>query len=161
MPSDNCKEMARIITEEAVRNGISNPEQIQYMIATAEWETNHQCVPVREAYWLSEDWRKKHLRYYPYYGRGYTQITWKENYARFSKLLDLDLVRQPDLALRPEVAAKILVLGMRDGLFTGVSLNDVTSDDGSVDFHSARRIINGTDKADVIASMAQSTQIMV
>ena len=159
MPSDNCKEMARILTEEAVRNGISNPEQIKYMIATAEWETNHQCVPVREAYWLSEDWRKKHLRYYPYYGRGYAQITWKENYERFGKLLDLDLVRQPDLALRPEVAAKILVLGMRDGLFTGISLNDVTSADGSVDFRRARRIINGTDKADTIASIAENVNI--
>ena len=159
MLSDNCKEMARIITEEAVRAGINNPEQIKYMIATAKWETNHQCVPVKEAYWLSEDWRKKHLRYYPYYGRGYVQITWKENYAKFENILKIPLVLEPDLALRPEVASKILIIGMRDGTFTGVKLDDVTNDDGSVDFYRARRIINGIDRADTIASMAKEINI--
>ena len=154
-----CEQMAKYITDTAHEYGITNKKQIAYIIATAKWETNHKCVPVREAYWLSEEWRKKHLRYYPYYGRGYAQITWKENYERFGKLLNLDLVNEPDLALRPEVASKILVLGMRDGLFTGVSLDDVTNDDGSVDFVKARKIINRTDKAETITSMAKKIQI--
>ena len=153
MTSD-CEEMRRIIREEAIRQGITNEAQIAYIIATAEWETNHQCRPVKEAYWLSEDWRKKHLRYYPYYGRGYVQITWEANYKKFSKLLGVDLVSDPDKALEPEIAVKILVIGMRDGLFTGMSLDDVTTSEGMVDFLKARRIVNGMDKAEVIASMA-------
>ena len=155
----NCEEMARIIKEEAVRHGITNEAQIAYMIATAEWETNHQCKPVKEAYWLSEEWRKTHLRYYPYYGRGYVQITWKENYEKFSKILDLDLVDNPDLALMPNIASKILVIGMKDGIFTGISLDDVTNSEGMVDYVKARKIINGSDKAETIASMANKINI--
>ena len=48
-----------------------------YGLATAWWETNKTMQPVREAYWLSEAWRKPNLRYYPHYGRGYVQLTWK------------------------------------------------------------------------------------
>ena len=152
--SDNCKKMARILREECVLNGVILESQIAYVIATAKWETNHQCVPVREAYWLSEEWRKRHLRYYPYYGRGYVQITWKENYEKFSKLFDEDFVNFPDKMLEPKWAAKTIVIGMRDGLFTGVSLDDVTNSELIVDYKKARRIINGTDKADIIATMA-------
>ena len=154
MLSDTCKEMARILKEECVLNGVILESQIAYVIATAEWETNHQCVPVKEAYWLKEEWRKKHLKYYPYYGRGYVQITWKENYEKFSNLFGEDFVNFPDKMLEPKWAAKTIVIGMRDGLFTGVSLDDVTNSELLVDYKKARRIINGTDKADVIASMA-------
>lgn len=160
MVTSDCKEMRRIIKNEAARQGIVNEAQIAYMIATAEWETNHQCRPVREAYWLSEEWRKKHLRYYPYYGRGYVQITWGTNYKKFSKILGVDLVGNPDKALEPEIAAKILVIGMRDGLFTGMSLDAVTDNDGNVDYMKARRIINGMDKAEVIASMAHEIYVV-
>ena len=159
MVSDNCKEMRRIIRKEAEKHGVTNEQQIAYMIATAEWETNHQCKPVKEAYWLSEDWRRKHLRYYPYYGRGYVQITWEANYKKFAKLLNVDLVGNPDLALISDIAVKILVIGMRDGLFTGMSLDAVTDNDGNVDYLKARRIINGMDKAEVIASMAHEITI--
>ena len=154
--NDACNEMGKIITSEAKKAGITNKYQIAYIIATAKWETNHQCVSVKEAYWLSEGWRKKHLRYYPYYGRGYAQLTWKENYAKFEKLLGIPLVLEPNLALEPEIAAKIIVVGMRDGMFTGISLDDVTDNDSRVNFYKARRIINGTDKAGVIATMAQN-----
>lgn len=156
---DKCDLMAKHIIGTAHEYGITGNEQIAYIIATAKWETNHQCIPVKEAYWLSEEWRKKHLRYYPYYGRGYVQITWKENYEKFCKLLNIDLVGDPDLALRPEIASKIIVHGMRDGLFTGISLDDVTYSDGSVDFIKARRIINGNDKANTIASIAKTIDI--
>ena len=47
------------------------------VLATVEWETNKTFQPVREAYWLNEDWRRAHLKYYPYYGRGFVQLTWK------------------------------------------------------------------------------------
>src|SRR5438045_92240 len=53
---------------------------VAYGLATAWHETAAQMQPVREAYWLSEDWRKANLRYFPWYGRGFVQITWQANY---------------------------------------------------------------------------------
>ena len=143
-----------LIREECRKQGVVLEPQIAYILATAEWETNHTWKPVKEAYWTSEAWRKKHLRYYPYFGRGYVQITWKENYEKFGKLLGVDLVQHPDLALYPEYAAFILVYGMKHGIFTGKKLDDYIT--GRVSMYAdARRIINGTDKAGTIASMAR------
>jgi hypothetical protein len=44
-----------------------------------------------------------------YHGRGYIQLTGRANYAHYGEVLDLDLVGNPDLALRPDVAARVLV----------------------------------------------------
>ena len=146
--------MKRIIKKECVVQGVVDTEQIDYVIATALWETNHTCMPVKEAYWLSEGWRERHLRYYPYYGRGFVQLTWEANYKKFGKLLGIDLVNHPDLALLPNNAIKILVIGMRDGLFTGYSLDTFMKANSVPNFVHARQIINGMDKAHTIASMA-------
>ena len=156
---NNCKEMKRIITEECTRQGLVNQEQIDYIIATAMWETNHTCKPVREAYWTSEQWRKRHLRYYPYYGRGFVQLTWRTNYKKFGKLMGIDLVRSPDLALEPKHAVFILVYGMIHGSFTGMSLADCMDEYAGLDQVKARMIINGSDKAEVIASMAMKLDL--
>lgn len=45
---------------------------------------------------------------YKYRGRGFIQITGKENYDKVGKLIGVDLVNNPDLANQPEVAAKII-----------------------------------------------------
>ena len=155
---NNCNEMKRIIKKECVIQGIVDTEQIDYVIATAMWETSHTCRPVIEAYWLSEAWRRRHLKYYPYYGRGFVQITWKENYEKFGKLLGIDLVEDPDLALRPRYAAFILVYGMKHGTFTGLKLDDFINAK-KIDYIHARKIINGLDKAHTIASMAQNIDL--
>ena len=85
-----------------------------------------------------------------YYGRGFVQLTWRENYAKLGKLLGLDLVGHPELAMEPGTAAEIMCLGMEKGLFTGKSLGDYF-DDNTDDPVNARRIVNGTDKAKLIA----------
>lgn len=64
-----------------------------------------------------------------YRGRGYPQITGKSGYEKFAKLLGVDLVNKPELALEPKIAAKILILGIRDGLFTGKKFSDYASYD--------------------------------
>jgi hypothetical protein len=79
---------------------------LAYMLATAFHETAKTMQPVREAFWLSEDWRRKNLRYYPYYGRGYVQLTWKENYERAGVRVGANLVASPDLAMRDDIAAR-------------------------------------------------------
>jgi len=79
-----------------------------------------------------------------YRGRGYVQITGRTNYTRFARLLSVDLVNNPDLALQAEVAWDILSLGMHQGLFTGKKLDDyIPRDDRArADYFNARRIIN-------------------
>jgi hypothetical protein len=90
---------------------------LAYMLATAYHETNQQMIPVREAYWLSEKWRKAHLSYYPYYGRGYVQLTHSDNYDKAGKVVGQDLVKDPDLALDPAIAAAVMFMGMEKGWF--------------------------------------------
>ena len=149
-------ETIRIIREECTLQGIVNKSQIAYVLATVEWETAHTWKPVKEAFWCSEAWRTKHLRYAPYFGRGYCQITWRENYEKFGKLLGVDLVRHPNLALYPQYASFIIVYGMKHGTFTGKCLDDyVDNDTRNFDFVGARHIINGSDKAHTIASIAK------
>ena len=154
-----------MIIDECIAQGITNPNQIKYVLATVQHETNGTFKPVKEAYWLSEGWRKRNLRYYPYYGRGYVQITWESNYRKFSKLLTerysanyIDLVQYPDLALDESFAAFILVYGMKHGTFTGKKLSDYISNK-KIDFRRARRIINGLDKAKKIAKIAERITI--
>lgn len=86
-------------------------------------------------------------------GRGDVQITGRRNYRVFSKILNLDLIKEPDLALVPDISKKIAVVGMQRGIFTGRKLDDYINSK-SVNFIAARRIINGTDKARKIAQIA-------
>lgn len=88
-----------------------------------------------------------------FYGRGYVQLTWRANYAKMGGKLGLELEHFPELALDPEIAAKIMFVGMRDGDFTGKSFGDYLNSQAT-DYHGARRIINGTDRADDVAAHA-------
>ena len=152
------KKTIEAITKECLSQGITNAAQIHYIIATVDHETNGTFLPVKEAYWLSEGWRKRNFRYYPYYGRGYVQLTWKANYKKFGKLLNIDLVNNPDLALEPKNAIFILVYGFKHGSFTGKKIEDYINA-YKTDFKNARRVINGTDKAQHIARLAQKVNL--
>lgn len=100
-----------------------------------------------------------------YYGRGYVQLTWKDNYQKASDVVinfntmknDADLVNCPDLALTPWVAAQVAINGMANGWFTGKKLGDYLTPT-STDYVNARRIINGTDKAQTIAAYAEECE---
>lgn len=142
-----------IIAEGKRQNLLRN--QLAYVLATALWETNFTMKPVIEAYWLTEAWRKRHLRYWPWYGRGFVQLTWENNYKKAAKKLDLPLLAtKPELALDPVTATKIIITGMKEGWFTGKKLSDHITLQKS-DFKNARRIINGIDKAGEIAALAR------
>ena len=143
------------VLDEWEKRGLTDLRWLAYMLATDKHETNATMQAVREAYWLSEDWRKTHLRYWPYYGRGLVQLTWERNYRKMAEFLELDLAQNPDLALDLDTAVLIMFEGMLRaetgvGDFTGLSLEqffNATTDDPI----GARRIINGTDKAPLIA----------
>lgn len=134
--------------------------QLAYIIATAYWETNKTMRPVTEAYWLSEEWRKRNLRYYPWHGRGLIQTTWRENYEKMSEVVGADLIADPDLLLQWKYALPALFVGMERGLYTGKSLDDYIDDLDEPDsedlreYIAARRIVNGTDKASSIGKLA-------
>lgn len=96
-----------------------------------------------------------------YAGRGYVQLTGKSNYVKAGIALGVDLAENPDLALDPGIAARILIWGMAGGTFTGKKLADYLPASGPAtmaQFREARRIINGTDKAAEIAVFADRFQ---
>ena len=146
----------RTILRACDAHSVFDQEERAYILATAYWETNRTLRPVKEAYWLSEGWRLRNLRYSPYYGRGYVQLTWKANYATMGKLLGLPLVGRPDLAMKEETAAAILVIGMKNGLFSPKAgpLAKYLGENVT-DWLNARRTVNGTDKRVAIADIAK------
>jgi len=136
-----------------------------YLMATAAHETDQTMQPITEyggrKYFEKYDTGKlaKALGNtpaadgdgYTYRGRGYVQLTGRANYAKAGDALGLDMLRKPDLALQPSVAALILVRGCCDGWFTGKKLADYLPGD----YRGARRVVNGLDKADLIAGYAR------
>ena len=121
-------------------------DQLAYVLATVKWETAHTMQPIKEygstAYLKSKP-------YWPYYGRGLVQLTWKDNYAKYG------LDKTPDKALEWDSSLFVLFDGMTKGLFTGKKLDDYINDNKR-DYINARRIINGTDRAKEIAQIADA-----
>ena len=144
----------QLILKECRDQGLSK-QHTAYVLATAKWETAHTMKPVKEAYWLSESWRKANLRYYPWYGRGYVQLTWRENYVNAGKKIGLDLTTDPDVVMQPRVAAMILVRGMKEGWFTGKKMADYST------YEDMRRVVNGTDKRAEIAAIARQYEAIL
>jgi hypothetical protein len=129
-----------------------DPRWIAYVLATTFHETDKTMQPIRE-YGLGRgqpygvpDPQTGQV----YYGRGYVQLTHKVNYQTMGAKLGIDLVNNPDQALDPPVAAKIIYLGMTQGLFTSHKLADYFNATTS-DWYNARRIVNGLDRAMMIA----------
>lgn len=155
MIEQHRQKLIRELTKELRGAGLTSP-QIAYVLATVKHETANTFLPIKEygqgkgrPYGLPDPHTKL-----VYYGRGYVQLTWKYNYYKMGQLLKQPLVSNPDLALRPDIALDILIEGMKRGMFTGKKLSDYINDE-KVDYVGARRIINGTDKAELIASYAK------
>jgi len=90
-----------------------------------------------------------------YYGRGWVQLTWEQNYIEAGRLYGINLHKNPDLALDRNIAALLLVGGMAEGWFTGVSLSDYITTQNT-DFLNARRVVNGKDRAKLISDYAHN-----
>lgn len=125
-----------------------------YCLATTYHETDKTMLPIAEygrgkgrAYGEAINGRV-------YYGRGYVQLTWIKNYETMGKIIGFDLIGNPELALDPLIASRVMFEGMIRGSFTGKKLVDYFND-GLTDWVNARKIINGLDKAETIASYAR------
>lgn len=155
----------------AASEGLPRSHQA-YLLATAYHETAATMQPVRETLAATDQaavnrleraWKAGKLKSVktPYWrfdasgktwlGRGYVQLTHRDNYAKAAALTGVDLLGDPGRAMNPTVAAKILVEGSQVGLFTGKKLSDYLPGD----YLGARKIINDTDKAQLIASYAE------
>ena len=101
---------------------------------------------------------------YLFRGRGYVQITGRTNYQKMTKNLaltgDEDLVLHPDSALHPDIAYRIMSLGMRTGAFTGKKLPDYIAGT-KCDYKNARRIINALDQAEKIQEYAVNFETLL
>lgn len=135
-----------------------------YVLATAFHETAQTMQPITEfgpkTYFKKYDGRKDLGNTEPgdgyrFRGRGYVQITGRLNYKMWGDILEIPLTAEPDLALVPDYAGRIAVEGMMTGVFTGKKLSDYINDKRR-DFVGARRIINGQDRARLIAGYAAS-----
>jgi putative chitinase len=138
-------------------------ERVAYFLATIYWESGRTFQPVREKRAGTHQVKVRALqdRYWHTgaYGRGYVQITWPENYEKFG----LKKREDYDRALEPLTAYTIATIGMEQGEFAKDKLGRkhtlaryIKKD--KIDYIGARRIINGTDKAEIIAGVAMSME---
>jgi hypothetical protein len=154
----------------------ADPRWLAYILATAFHETAYTMQPVRETlattdaraveilekafadgklswvktpYWRPDEDGKSWL------GRGLVQLTHKRNYETMSALTGIDLVADPDRAMEMGPAVSILIEGMIEGSFSKHKLADhlnATTDD----WVNARRIVNGTDRAEKLAGYGKT-----
>lgn len=169
------------ILEEWDLRKLTDPRHLAYMLATPYHEVDRTMQPIKEyggdAYFHRmydiEGARPGVARQlgnlHPgdgvrFPGRGLVQLTGRKNYEGMTALVTrprfgVDLEQDPDKALRLDIAVAVMFEGMlradsHFGDFTGVALEDffnATKDDPV----QARRIINGLDRAELIAGYHQ------
>ena len=149
---------------------------LAYILATAFHETAYTMQPVRETlatsdaraveiletafangklswvktpYWRPDEDGKTWL------GRGLVQLTHKRNYEAMSALTGIDLVAEPDRAMEMGPAVSILIEGMVQGSFSKHKLADHLNA-ANDDWINARRIVNGTDRAEKLAGYGKT-----
>lgn len=143
-------------------------ENLACILANVFHETGGRMVPVRETFAasagqaiarLDKAWADGKLRSVssPYwrdgwFGRGRVQTTHLSNYQKIERLFGVNCVKEPDLLLDGEVDAKIVVVGMHTGLWTGKKLDDYFKDGADPQVKASRAIINGKDKASLVES---------
>lgn len=152
------------------REGSRDDGQLAYCLATSYHETAHTMQAVRETLAKSDAQairrldaaykagRLKVSRPYwrgGYFGRGHVQLTHEGNYRAMGELLGVDLAGNPGLALDPVISARVLFIGMLRGVFTKKRLDRYVNENRR-DFRNARRVVNGMDRAGLIAGYAES-----
>jgi predicted chitinase len=134
------------IIKEFNKAGHTDKRWLSYILATVFHETGKKMQPVKEF------GGEKYLRskvYYPWYGRDLVQTTWEANYKKVKAATGIDVIKNPDLIGQMPLAATVAVLFMTKGWYTGKKLSDYFN--AKSDPINARRIINGKDKAELIA----------
>lgn len=142
--NDKQVEGVNRIVDEWERRGLKDFRWLAYILATAKWETAHTMQPIREG------GRESYLKskpYYPWVGEGLVQVTWEVNHRKFGATAPGQLMTWP-------IALRAIFDGMIKGMFTSHKLADHFNAT-KTDWVNARRIVNGTDKANEIAAIAK------
>lgn len=141
-----------LIVQALQAEGILDPRTLAYALATIQRETGGTFAPVREGFSDAVGKQQAINNGYGggenYYGRGFIQLTHADNYKKIGERIGMgdQLVNNPDLALDPEISAKILAAFFKD--------RGVAEAAQKGDFVGARRPVNGTDHAFDIANNA-------
>ena len=122
---------------------------LAYALSTTKHESGNSFLPC-------EEWGKGQGHSYgetdpetgqAYYGRGYVQLTWRDNYAKATDELELggddDLEWHAERALDPQIAADVMFRGMMEGWFRPPNSLPHYFSDVADDPYGAREIING------------------
>lgn len=127
---------------------------LAYMLATTYHETSQKMWPIEE-YGKGEGTsygKPDPVTGEVYYGRGYVQLTWADNYQKATKKLGLtgtaDLYWYPSMALDPQIAADVMFVGMTEGWFRSSKDGQPQTlaryfNSSTDDPYTAREIING------------------
>lgn len=120
-----------------------------YMLATTMHETASTMCPIEEyGKGSGQPYGKRDPETgQTYYGRGYVQLTWRDNYAKATAQLGLtgadDLEWHASRALDHEIAARVMGRGMREGWFRPPNCLGTYFNEDRDDPYNAREIING------------------
>lgn len=151
------EENIKLLVSVAKGMGITDEGQIAYILATVEHESKFQ--PIEEANYMGKARQMSYLKkksYYPYYGRGFVQITHDYNYKKFGELTNKPLLQQPELALDICTSAFCTVYGMKEGLYNPKGKPMSFYIQGAKrEFVAARYLVNLQDKAQYIAGLAE------
>lgn len=136
------------IAQALQQENILNPNVLAYALATIEHETAGTFEPIEEFSGRKSARRLGYEGGTDYFGRGFIQLTHLRNYKKVGERIGMGeaLVKNPDLALRPDVSAKILAAFFRDNGIAYLATQG--------DFVDARTPINPDQNAYWIASLA-------
>ena len=153
-PKTNVEAAWPLLMDAMESFGIASPLVQVGMAATIAMES-HTFLPVQEKHSRDADsalWRAQE-RYWPsgYYGRGYIQLTWADNYREAADALDVDLYGKPDLAMEPGVAAGIAAWFFRTRSVGGGDSRRIFKACEDGDWRAVRRGINGPNFASDLA----------
>lgn len=105
-----------LIAKALEREGILDSNVLAYALATIEHETDETFEPLEEIQGRFSARRRGYEGGMNYFGRGFIQLTHLRNYKALGERIGMgeELVKNPDLAGSPEVAAKILAAFFKD-----------------------------------------------
>lgn len=151
---DGAQDAARrnlpYITQALKDEGILNANVLAYALATIQHETADTFEPIDEYTGRKNARRLGYEGGTDYYGRGFIQLTHLRNYQKMGRRIGMgdELVKHPELASQPTVAAKVLAAYFKD---FGIAK---TVTEGN--FVDARTLINPDYNGYMIAQVALS-----
>ena len=155
------------------RSGFTDLMWLAYILGGVFHEVGRRMVPVREGFAvtdagaraavaklykagrISRNYAAPNAAGVSFYGRGRIQNTFEANYKKLEKRFGHPFTTKPDLLLDSKIDAEVTIYGHAEGIWTGKKLGDYFNAN-KADWKQARRIVNGLDKADLIAGYAKA-----